>query len=296
MDLLRHTVFGLLLASMLYLVGCHTKSETKSQAYTLHKKGFRYRLLSFTKSGEQQQRGDLMKLSVTFSNQRDSVFWDNVNNLGEDFVVDPNRNATDDRLNGILSAFTVGDSACVLMKADEFFLQQFKSAKKPWFSQSDSVVKVNFRIKERVDGNLPKGVQKDKWFEEENRIRRLFLSDKDFELAKDPNGFYWLERKGTKLGAHPQFGDRVLLQYQGCFLNGRILDQSAGDFEMVYGTPDQLLLGLNYVIGSLKVGENAKIVLPSRLAFGEKGSSNGTVPPYTPLVYTLTLKEIKKTK
>jgi len=157
-------------------------------------------------------------------------------------------------------------------------------------------VKVNFRIKAWEDGNLTKGQQKDKSVEEESRIRSLFLSDKDFESAKDPKGFYWLERRGAKLGAKPVPGDRIILQYQGCFLNGRMLDQSAGDFEMVYGTPDQLLLGLNYVIGGLKVGENAKIVLPSRLAFGEKGSSNGTVPPYTPLVYTLTLKEIKKTK
>jgi FKBP-type peptidyl-prolyl cis-trans isomerase len=61
----------------------------------------------------------------------------------------------------------------------------------------------------------------------------------------------------------------------------------------VYGTPDQVLKGINYVIPRLKVGQSAKIILPSRLAFGEKGSSNGTVPPFTPLLYEITLNDIK---
>ena len=75
--------------------------------------------------------------------------------------------------------------------------------------------------------------------------------------------------------------------------SGKPLDSTPQKIELIYGTPDQLIKGLNIVIGSLKKGEFSKIIVPSRLAFGELGSSNQLVQPYTPLVYNLTLIDIK---
>jgi FKBP-type peptidyl-prolyl cis-trans isomerase len=91
----------------------------------------------------------------------------------------------------------------------------------------------------------------------------------------------------------PKTGDQVSFAYRGSYLNGRFLERSGSDFELIYGTPEQILTGLNYAIGRLKLGENAKIILPSRLAFGDEGSSNGTVPPFTPLVYQIQLTKLK---
>jgi FKBP-type peptidyl-prolyl cis-trans isomerase len=88
-------------------------------------------------------------------------------------------------------------------------------------------------------------------------------------------------------------GKRVKISYSGMFLDGKPIDDSEQIIEYVYGTPDQLIKGLNIVIGSLKKGETSKIIVPSRLAFGESGSSNGSIPPYTPLVYNLKIIDIK---
>ena len=52
-----------------------------------------------------------------------------------------------------------------------------------------------------------------------------------------------------------------------------------------------LEFNIHYVIKRLKKGQNAKIILPSRLAFGENGSSNGTIAPYTPLIYEIKIIE-----
>jgi FKBP-type peptidyl-prolyl cis-trans isomerase len=49
-------------------------------------------------------------------------------------------------------------------------------------------------------------------------------------------------------------------------------------------------------LASLKNGQTAEILLPSRLAFGEIGSSNGFVPPYTPLIYEVKIIDVKKIK
>ena len=85
-----------------------------------------------------------------------------------------------------------------------------------------------------------------------------------------------------------------MVDYEGCFLNGRVFEKSRTDFELIYGIPDQMVKGLNYVMGQLNEGQTAKIILPSALAFGENGSSNGTVPPYTPVLYNLKLTEVKR--
>lgn len=129
--------------------------------------------------------------------------------------------------------------------------------------------------------------------QEEQQIKKYFGTKAEMEAGLDPLGFYWIyhEEGAGKNLVKP--GDMVTLAYKGEYLNGRFLEKSGSNFEFIYGTPDQLLTGLNYVIGRLKLGETAKIILPSRLAFGESGSSNGTVPPFTPLVYEVKLIDLK---
>jgi hypothetical protein len=77
------------------------------------------------------------------------------------------------------------------------------------------------------------------------------------------------------------------------YLDEKPLDVKPQTLEFIYGTPDQIIKGLNIVIGTLKKGEFSKIIVPSHLAFGEKGSSNQLVQPFTPLVYNITLIDIK---
>jgi len=82
--------------------------------------------------------------------------------------------------------------------------------------------------------------------------------------------------------------------YKGYFLDGTLIDYTPNNwaFEFVLGQEGQLIDGLQLALYKLKKGEKAKIILPSPLAFGEKGSSNGAVPPYTPLVYQIEIVDI----
>lgn len=44
----------------------------------------------------------------------------------------------------------------------------------------------------------------------------------------------------------------------------------------------------------MREGETAIVILPSKLAFGHKGSSSGIIPPYTSVIYELSLNKIAK--
>jgi FKBP-type peptidyl-prolyl cis-trans isomerase FkpA len=281
------------LVSFSLFQNCDYKRKKNGQIFSHHPSGYYYQLISFHNERSTYTSNHIAWVSACFRTQADSVFWDSFNNLNDKFYVETDSLEKGNFLKNYISKCSALDSACVLIPTKEFFAQQFKSRLIPYFSARDSVVKVNFKIQrvlspeefDKTVHNLRKGELK--------QIEDFYGSPKKLEMALDPAGFYWIE-KPTGLNRAPiSPGDRVTLSYEGRYLNGRIFERSKGHFEFIYGTPDQVLKGINYVIARLKLGDNAKIILPSRLAFGENGSSNGTVPPYTPLIYEIKIIDIK---
>jgi FKBP-type peptidyl-prolyl cis-trans isomerase FkpA len=99
----------------------------------------------------------------------------------------------------------------------------------------------------------------------------------------------------TGNGLEPQMGDTVRIQYRGALFNGQVFDDSyqrAAPFEFVLGDEGQILPGIHHILWKMKPGGKAKIILPSRLAFGPEGSSTGIVPPHTPVVYEVELVSV----
>ncbi len=279
--------------SLLVYVGTACRHKGKEKAFSYHPSGYYYQLISFDSDSSLYQPHKVAWVTASFKTQSDSVFWDSFNNLNDKFYLENDSSAGNNFLKNYISRCSALDSGCILVRTKDFFQQQFKSPYIPFFSKNDSVVKINFKVKQiltkedfvKIRHNLRK--------KEEEQIESYFGSAGKLEMAADPLGFYWIERSGGSGNVFPQPGDLVTIAYKGYYLNGRFLERSHTDFEFIYGTPDQLLKGINYVIGRLKLGENAKIILPSRLAFGENGSSNGTVPPFTPLVYEIQLTQLK---
>jgi FKBP-type peptidyl-prolyl cis-trans isomerase len=274
------------------MFGCKRHSV---QNFSFHKSGYYYKLLSFDSESKEYHPHDIAWIAASFKTQADSVFWDSFNNLNDNFFIRTDTSQTTNFLLCHVARCAVADSVCLLIKPKDFFSQQFKSDSVPFFSVKDSVVKVNFKVKEiftKADFDKRAGNFKSR---EQEQIQGYFKSEQNMERAWDNRGFYWIEKPSGR-GQAIELGDLVTLEYRGEFLNGRYLESSPEKFEFVYGTPDQLLKGINYVIGTLKLGENAKIILPSRLAFGDLGSSNGTVPPFTPLVYQIKITHLEKQK
>jgi hypothetical protein len=167
-------------------------------------------------------------------------------------------------------------------------LQNFAFAPLLRTDPTDSLIHLKVRVIEVRDYDEEKfALPQD---QEDKTIASVFNSISGFSAARDPAGFYWLSprRQARRL----KRGDVLTVSYAGRFVDGTLFDRCS-NFEFIYGEPDQLLPGLNYVIGRMGAGETVKIILPSRLAFGESGSSDGRIPPFTPLVYELTLTGIQ---
>lgn len=121
-----------------------------------------------------------------------------------------------------------------------------------------------------------------------------YLNREKLKVTADSAGLYFIPTT-TGTGAGPVGKKQVTVRYTGKYLNGRVFDTNAATPSGVtfsWGVEGQLLPGLTLALKRMKTGSKAKIVLPSRLAFGQ-GSSTGLVPPHTPVVYELELLSVE---
>ncbi len=90
-------------------------------------------------------------------------------------------------------------------------------------------------------------------------------------------------------------GDVITIAYKGYFINRLEFDNISGAtaFTFTYGTPGQVIKGLDLAINGMKNGEKSKIIITSQLAFGEGGSTTRVVPPFTTVIYEIEIVNVK---
>lgn len=282
---------------ILFCVGCKRKEQI--DGFTRDAKGYYYRLLSIGDGNESPSKDNVVVLEAAMKTLEDSVFWDTRHDASNGLYVMLNSSETAGSCKEHFLKMVEGDSVSFLMKPTALFRDYFDTIV-PGFCRNDSLIKMNVKVVQIISkaeyAALIKNAEGED-VEEDTELQELqnidcFLVGGHRSVKVDGNGIYVLERTHTNL-EQVSAGKKIKVVYQGSFLDGKLIDKQEQTLEFIYGTPDQVIKGLNIVIGSLKKGETTKIILPSRLAFGESGSSNGSIPPYTPLVYTLKIIDIK---
>lgn len=86
-------------------------------------------------------------------------------------------------------------------------------------------------------------------------------------------------------GAKPRPGQTIEAEYTGRFMDGRVFDTSVGrgPFSFKVGK-GQVIPGWDEALGEMKVGEKRALIVPSKLAYGERGAG-GAIPPNTTLYF-----------
>lgn len=103
---------------------------------------------------------------------------------------------------------------------------------------------------------------------------------------------YKIIQKGD--GVSPEKGDTVSVHYKGQLDNGQVFDSSYKrnqpiDFKLGVG---QVIPGWDEGIGLLRVGDKARLVIPSHLAYGRSGAG-GVIPPDATLIFDVELVNVK---
>ena len=214
-----------------------------------------------------------------------------------------------------LSLLSEGDSATFRLNFDS--MQIILNVPKPANTKGKFLV---FTVK--VDKVIPKAGKSDSLFgqevrafyaedaemcrqQEDGKIHR-YLSTHGLSPFETPSGlFYTVMSKGN--GPVAAVGDSVSFEHTGMFITGKVFDCSMKDTALAKGIYDAqrpyttnivaagagaTMPGVDEALLLLPAGTKARLLIPSKLAYGAKG--NSMFAPYMPLVFDIYIREVRK--
>jgi FKBP-type peptidyl-prolyl cis-trans isomerase len=138
------------------------------------------------------------------------------------------------------------------------------------------------------------------WEQEMNELNIMLkeLEAQGIDIDTTRLSVYYFVRKPGE-GPYAQVGDSCSVSYIGFFSNGRKFEDSRdihppnGTWNFVY-KPPHAVLGLVDGIGYMNKGSEIELFIPSDRAYGSKGTAR--VPPFTTLIYRVTMHDLKPAK
>lgn len=283
----------------LVFVLCCTHTPSKYKGYSTNNGTDYYKYSDLGSSHKHVHKGDVMEALINYSKMDGSVFWDSRDNGFPYSIFLPyDTLASGGSYQNFLLHANQGDSINFIVPAAEVF-KNILHAPLPYFLHSGDMMKVNIRIGSIMNPEqfaarekTIREYRKNMDMQEQLTLLQYVTVHHISDSAKN-DGIYFIP---ISHGDGPQVKDKSLvsLSYKGYFLDGHIFDSvsSNNPLQFRYGDTAQVIKGLEIGIKKMRQGGQAKIIIPSQLAFGENGSSTGLVPPYTSVIYEVTMLKV----
>lgn len=293
--MLKKKIFFFCLIFYSILFSCHSGSEVKG--YVKTKSGLYFQLLFVGEKVKKPKVGDYVTVHVTYYTGSDSLFFNAVRSIKHTASLYPGD------IQECMSMLNEEDSASFYINADNFFIKTLK-APLPDFIPPDSYMKVNIKILSIRTASQYKKEKEEflSWIDDfglyEQTVLKHYIENEQINVSPTSSGIYRINISvGT--GKKVEKGDTITVNYEGRFLNGKVFDSTKKrnePFQFVFGTEWQVVKGLEEAIGGMRNGDHALFIMPSELAFGKDGSSTGTIPPFTSVIFEVELMDVKSAK
>lgn len=111
-----------------------------------------------------------------------------------------------------------------------------------------------------------------------------------------PSGLTYVVTKRGE-GRQPQKGETVLVHYTGTLSNGTKFDSSRDRGEPIAFKlgEGRVIKGWDEAVARLRVGDQAVLVIPPALGYGDRNVGNGLIPPYSTLIFVIEVVDVKPT-
>lgn len=108
------------------------------------------------------------------------------------------------------------------------------------------------------------------------------------EMMETASGLkYEVIKEGT--GASPEATDMVTVHYEGTLLDGTKFDSSYDRGQPAEFPLNRVIAGWTEGVQLMKEGATYKFLIPSALAYGERGTPGGPIGPNEDLIFTVEL-------
>ncbi len=119
----------------------------------------------------------------------------------------------------------------------------------------------------------------------ENMEQNVTTANEMFETASGLK--YEIIQEGT--GASPEATDMVTVHYEGTLLDGTKFDSSYDRGQPAEFPLNRVIPGWTEGVQLMKEGATYKFLIPSALAYGERGTPGGPIGPNEDLIFTVEL-------
>lgn len=258
--------------------------------------GIEYKIVKASKSKHTPNVGDVMYMNMSYRTERTDSLLFASSDLGEEFrmrLVAPSDKGC---IEEALMLLHEGDSAVIKVDAIKFFVKSQGKASIPAFIKKGDRLVFNVKMKKIVSGLDYANANKDvyqKRIDEENSLINRFLINMNYPLKKTDSGLHILTiNKGA--GKKPSVGSTVKIDYTAAFIDGSVFDSTlerSEPFSFVIGNKE-VIVGLEEAVMNMQVGDHCLVVIPFRLAYGDKKYGN-VIPPFSTLVFEIELLDAK---
>lgn len=280
-----------LLNILLLLVWLSSCNDSDYPGYSKTESGLNFKLHYLGDGERPAKKGEVILAQVVVKDKKDSIIY---NTRWEHSGGFTNFSFNDSSaIDECFAKMHVGDSASFIINKGKLGVNEDKTIDFKDTIKLDIKIGNFFTVEEYNKWKYDMAWLYDREMNEQIALKKYLDSlglDKKNYLA----GIYFQNIEKGK-GDRPLRGNTVVVHYRGYFLNGKEFDNTYGmnePFVFNLGDPGQVLRGFEVGLQLMRKKGKAKFIIPSQLAFGEKGSSTGIIPPFTSLVYEVELINI----
>jgi len=263
------------------------------------------------KDGPTIKDGDFISIEAIEKTDADSVLLNTYESGHPAFMIMQPSRAKGDVINGI-KFLSEGDSAIVKINIDSVTVKgqarpNIKGKYIVFYLKVNKVIaKANLNeqvFKGRIDAYV-KTVSEEMEKQEPLKINK-YIADNKLKVTTTPSGLrYVINTAGD--GPKPNTGDTVAVYYTGRFTTGKVFETNVKSeaikdklpinpmnpykpIRFALGAPG-MIPGWTEAMPLLNKGSKATLILPSSLAYGQRG--NQAIPGFTPLIFDVELVDI----
>jgi len=265
--------------------------------------GAQYQIFTHN-TGEKIKLNDIIYFNYIQMTDKDSVLYSSFKTgKPQPAQIRASQNVAD--LMDIFPLLTLNDSALVKVPTDSIF-KGHEEARPPFFPKGSKLVFIIkiIKVQSLQEAMAERTAAIEKMKLQEGVETNTYIAANKLSPVTTASGLKYMVTTPSKL-RKPVNGDTVQVKYTGRLLNGNIFDTNVAEDAKVAGTYDpqnpyapitvvlgehRVISGWEEVLGLLNEGSKAKVIIPSKLGYGEQGQ--GPIPPYGTLMFDMEIVKV----
>jgi FKBP-type peptidyl-prolyl cis-trans isomerase len=284
----------IMLIAIIAIIAVGTTSCSKYKGYKKDKQEeFYYKFFTQNKDAEQPVDGDIVEITLTVRTKDSTII-----------PTFPTRDQIVESLfkgdfYGALRKLHVGDSASFILNGDSifhyFFGQEYPFGEEPLYFDiklNNIVPKAEFEAQQAERRKQYESMLEEYKVAEDSLLTNYIQKNK-VKVSPTSTGLYFIKTTSGK-GKLATKGSKVSVHYKGMLIDGTEFDNSyqRGEPIEIEVGKGQVIPGWDEALQLMKAGDKAKLIIPSKIAYGERGAG-GVIPPYATLIFELELISVQ---